>query len=102
MTKKIDGKNVWQWNRDGIFNRSMEYNEKAIECLELSLSIEDESADTWYTLATFYSENYRLDEALYSLERALTLDLTLKDQAAKEMSFYSLTDLSLFQYMISL
>lgn len=89
------------WHNLGLTYYNLGYHEKAIECLEMSLSIEDESADTWYTLATFYSENYRLDEALYALERAITLDLTLKDQAAKEMSFYSLMDLSLFQYMIS-
>ena len=100
ISKKEQNNDI-AWHNLGLTYYNLGYHEKAIDCLEFSLSIVEESADTWYTLATFYSENYRFDEALYSLERALTLDPTLRNQASKEMSFYSLMDLSLFQYMIS-
>ncbi|MHA1555672.1 MAG: TPR end-of-group domain-containing protein [Candidatus Heimdallarchaeota archaeon] len=57
--------------------------------------------DSWYTLALVYSENYLVNEALFALEKALTLNSDLISQARSEQSFYSLMDSKLFQFLIS-
>jgi protein O-GlcNAc transferase len=98
---KKESHNEIAWHNLGLTYYNMGFHEEAIDCLLLSVSVEDESADTWYTLATIYSENYLLDDALFALEKALSLDETLREAAAQEESFYSLSGSNLFRFLIN-
>ena len=49
---------------------------------------------------TIYAESFLLDDALFALEQALTIEPELKETARDEQSFHSLMDLTLFKYMI--
>ncbi|MGC9780856.1 MAG: tetratricopeptide repeat protein [Candidatus Heimdallarchaeota archaeon] len=88
------------WHNLGLTYYNLGYHDQALECLEHSSTLDDESAETWYTLATIFSEEYNFNEALIALEKALLIDPSLQENARKEQSFYSLKDLSLFRFMI--
>jgi protein O-GlcNAc transferase len=97
---KRESYNEIGWHNLGLTQYNLGYQEEAIKCLETSLTFDDKSADTWYTLATIYAENYLLDDALFALEQALTLDPELKETARDEQSFQSLMDLTLFRFFV--
>jgi len=97
---KRESYNEIGWHNLGLTYYNLGFQEEAIKCLETSLTFDDANADTWYTLATIYAENYLLVDALFALEHALTLEPDLKETARDEQSFHTLMDLSLFRYMI--
>ncbi len=88
------------WHNLGLTYYNLGYHDQALESMEHSSTLDDESAETWYTLATIYSEEYNFSEALIALEKALLIDPSLQENARKDQSFYSLKDLSLFRFMI--
>jgi len=99
---EISPENDIAWHNLGLTNYNLGLIQEAIDHLEIALSLRAKAADTWYVLATIYAEVYQTEKALEALEQALILEPSLREQAANEESFSSLTNLSLFQYLVLL
>ncbi|MCF2143816.1 MAG: tetratricopeptide repeat protein [Candidatus Heimdallarchaeota archaeon] len=97
---EIDPDNDVAWHNLGLTYYNKGLKAEAIDCLEIAVSLNEKASDSLYVLATIYAEEYQSDNALEALEHALTIDPSLREQASKEESFSTLTNLALFQYLI--
>jgi len=88
------------WHNLGLSYYNLGFHDEAINALDVALGLVSDSADTCYVQATIYAENYLFDDALFSLERAILLESSYREQAQKEQSFYLLSDLALFRYLV--
>ena len=92
--------NEISWHNLGLSYYNLGFHDEAISSLNVASGLDSNGADTWYVQATIYAENYLFDDAFLALEQAILLDEYYRIQARNEPSFYSLSDLSLFIYMI--
>ncbi len=90
------------WHNLGLSYYNLGFHDEAISALNVAIGLDSKSADSYYVQATIYAENYLFDDAFLSLERAILLDDQYRIQARNEPSFYGLSDLSLFVYMLQL
>lgn len=88
------------WHNLGLSYYNLGFHDEALSSLNVALGLDAESAETYYIQATIYAENYLFDDALFALERAILLEPSYREQAQKEQSFYLLSNLSLFKFMI--
>ncbi len=73
MPKKIDGKNAYQWRRDGLFNRAMENNDEAIKCFENLIKIEPENHRPWLNLGLVYDQMENYEKAIECYEKGIAI-----------------------------
>ncbi|MHA1124054.1 MAG: tetratricopeptide repeat protein [Candidatus Heimdallarchaeota archaeon] len=90
------------WHNLGLSYYNLGFHDEAISALNVAIGLDPKSADSYYVQATIYAENYLFDDALLSLESAIMLGDHYQIQARNEPSFYGLSDLSLFVYMLQL
>jgi tetratricopeptide (TPR) repeat protein len=99
---EMEPENDIAWHNLGLANYNVGNHKQALEDLKIALELNPQSAETLYTIASIYSENYLMDDALDYLDRALTLEPEMRERAIRDQAFYALKDLSVFELLMKI